>query len=58
MKQFACGDVVPGCDATFSRATDEEIFAEVAAHAQSAHGMTEIPDEVVEQVKAHISVVE
>ena len=27
MKQFACGDVVPGCDARFVCSTEEEILA-------------------------------
>jgi predicted small metal-binding protein len=54
MKQFACGDVVPGCDAKFVCSTDEEILAAVAEHAAGAHGITEVPAELVEQVRGHI----
>ncbi|MEZ5409891.1 MAG: DUF1059 domain-containing protein [Acidimicrobiales bacterium] len=54
MKQFACGDVVPGCDARFVCSDEEEILALVAAHATGDHGMTEIPAEVVAEVRRHI----
>jgi predicted small metal-binding protein len=54
MKQFSCGDVVPGCQATFEAEQEGEILAKVAAHAQKAHGMDDVPPEVVAQVKAKI----
>ncbi len=57
MKQFACGDVVPGCSARFVCSSDDEILAEVAAHAREVHGMTEVPAEVVAQVQRQITFV-
>ncbi|GBD23908.1 hypothetical protein HRbin29_01581 [bacterium HR29] len=51
MKEFHCGDVVPGCTATFRFATDEEIFAAVVRHARADHGMAEVPPEVMEEVR-------
>ena len=57
MKQFACGDVVPGCDARFVCSSDEEILAEVAAHAAAVHGLTEVPPELVDQVVGRITLV-
>jgi predicted small metal-binding protein len=54
MKQFACGDVVPGCQARFVCSTEEEILAEVAAHAAADHDLVTIPPELVEQVRGHI----
>lgn len=54
MKQFSCGDVVPGCAATFSGSSDDEILAAVAIHAQRDHRMVEIPDALVEQVRGRI----
>lgn len=54
MKEFACGDVVPGCDARMSGDTEEAVLAQVAAHAAEAHGMTSIPAELVEQVRQKI----
>lgn len=52
MKQFACGAVVPGCTATFEADDQDQILSQVADHAREAHGMDEVPDAVVEQVKA------
>lgn len=54
MKQFSCGAVVPGCTATFSGQTDDEILGQVAAHAKDEHGMDSVPDEVVAQVRENI----
>ncbi len=54
MKQFSCGAVVPGCTATFSAETEDELLGQVATHAKEDHGMDSVPDEVVEQVKANI----
>jgi predicted small metal-binding protein len=54
MKEFACGDVVPGCGQVF-RADDEAgIMGQVAAHARDDHGMADVPDDVVAQVRASI----
>ena len=56
MKKFACGDVVAGCDGVVTGETDDEVLAAAAAHAASAHGMTEVPDEVVAAIRAGITV--
>lgn len=53
MKRFRCGDVVPGCTAQF-HGTEEDILGQVAEHARSVHGMTEIPDELVAQVRSRM----
>jgi predicted small metal-binding protein len=58
MKAFACGSVVPGCTATFTARNEAEILACVAEHALRDHGMSEIPPEVVEQVRANVVDVE
>ena len=54
MKQFSCGAVVPGCTATFTAETEDEILQQVGAHAQADHGMDDVPDEVVAQVRENI----
>ncbi len=54
MKKFSCGDVVPGCQARFEGDDENAILAQVAEHARSDHGMSEVPDEVVAQVKQKI----
>jgi predicted small metal-binding protein len=54
VKQFSCGDVVPGCTAKFLASTDDEILTAVAEHARRDHGMAEVPVAVVTMVRAHI----
>jgi predicted small metal-binding protein len=56
MKKFACGDVVPGCSATWVLEDDEAIFAAVGRHAAEDHGITEITDELVQAVRDHIRI--
>ena len=46
MKQFNCGDVVPGCKWVTRREDEEELLVEISSHAHDAHGMDEIPPEV------------
>ena len=55
MKRFACGTVVPGCEGVVTGETDDEVLAAAAAHAAEAHGMTEVPDEVVSAIRAGIT---
>jgi predicted small metal-binding protein len=56
VKQFACGDVVPGCDARWVCRTEDELLVHVAAHAREEHGLTEIPVALVDEVRSRISV--
>ena len=51
VKSFACGDVVPGCEARWVCSTDDEILVEVAAHAASAHGLAQLPADVERSVR-------
>jgi predicted small metal-binding protein len=51
VKQFACGAVVPGCDARFEGETEDEILRQVAEHARDAHGIEEPPPELVAAVQ-------
>ena len=54
MKEFACGDLIPGCDARFCLPTNENILEQVAQHARHDHGLVSIPDELVANVLSHI----
>lgn len=54
MKSFACGDVVPGCEARWVCSTEDEILFEVAAHAAAAHGLTEVPPSLADAVRGAI----
>ena len=58
MKQFACGDIVPGCTAEYRLATEEAILAAVARHAKEAHGIEDVSDEMVAEVRARIRTVD
>ena len=55
MKQFKCGDVVLGCEWVTRSDDDEELFAEISSHARDAHGMDEVPPEVVDKIHAVIT---
>ncbi|QGG93653.1 DUF1059 domain-containing protein [Actinomarinicola tropica] len=54
MKRFNCGDVVPGCDASFLAAHEGEILQAVGQHAAADHGLAEVSDELVSAVRAAI----
>jgi len=55
VKRFSCGDVVPGCSATFAGSTDDEILAAVARHAERDHHLATVPPELVTQVRQAIT---
>jgi predicted small metal-binding protein len=54
MKQFNCGDIVPGCEWTIEGETDDDILENVGEHAREAHGMDEVPPEVQDRVRGLI----
>ena len=51
-KRLACPDAVNGCKAVFTGKTEEEVLNQVAAHTRVAHGMVDVPPDVVAKVKA------
>jgi len=55
MKQFFCGDVVPGCKWVTRRDGEEELFEEISFHAHDAHGMDEVPPEVMDIIRDKIT---
>ena len=52
---LSCGDVMPGCAATFTADSEDELLGLVAPHAAADHGIDEITPEVLEAVKGAIS---
>jgi predicted small metal-binding protein len=50
----SCRDVGADCDFEARADTEEELFKILQDHAQSGHGMAEIPPELVEKVKGAI----
>ena len=55
MKEFRCGDVVPGCPTLIEGESEQEILEQVAVHARDAHAMDEVPPEVVDVVRSKIT---
>lgn len=53
-KVLRCSDVGFECDGVIRAETEEEVLKKAAEHAQSVHNLKEIPDEVVEKVRAAI----
>ncbi|MET1037333.1 MAG: DUF1059 domain-containing protein [Aeromicrobium sp.] len=54
MKKFSCGDVVPGCEASWVCSTEDDILSHVAAHAAADHGLVEVSPDLVAAVRANI----
>ena len=55
MKQFKCGDVVPGCQWVTRNEDEQQLLAAIHSHARDAHGMHEVPPEVVDAIHAVIT---
>jgi predicted small metal-binding protein len=55
MKQFRCGDVVPGCEWVTRNEDEEELFDDIHSHAREAHGMDEVPPEVAATIRTKIT---
>ena len=53
-KSISCRDVGVDCDFQATGETVEEVMRQCADHAKGAHGMDEIPPELVEKVQAAI----
>ena len=54
MKLFACGDVIPGCGATFAEPTVDLVLAAVGRHAADDHGLVDVTPDVVAAVTGAI----
>lgn len=52
--EFECTNVVPGCEGKVSGESKDDVVQKAAQHAADAHGMAELPVEIVEKVKASI----
>ncbi len=57
MKRFACGDVIPGCSATFTADDEAGIFAQCVPHAAGHHGIDEVTPELEATVRSLITTV-
>ena len=53
-KVLRCNDLMPGCPYEAKGNTEQEVLAQAAQHAQSAHNITDIPPAMLEQVRGAI----
>jgi predicted small metal-binding protein len=53
-KVLRCRDVGMDCDFVARAGSEEQILKKAAEHAATAHGMKEIPEEVLSKVRAAI----
>jgi predicted small metal-binding protein len=58
MKEFSCGDVVPGCVASFKAETEAELLERIAKHARDDHALTNLSPELISAVKERIRTVD
>jgi predicted small metal-binding protein len=54
MKEWSCSNIVPECEWRYGAESEEEILESAAAHAREAHGMDEVPPEIVDRIRATI----
>ncbi|TFV51552.1 DUF1059 domain-containing protein [Blastococcus sp. TF02A-35] len=56
VKEYACGDVVPGCGASFRVSSEKEMLAVCTVHAQHDHGLAEpqMADDLIARIRAVI----
>jgi predicted small metal-binding protein len=50
-KVVHCRDVGFDCDGVVRAETEEEVLAQVAAHAKAVHNIEKVTDEIVEKVR-------
>jgi len=53
-KVLRCRDVGADCDFVIHAKTEEEIFNKASDHAKKVHHMNEVPNELMEKVRAAI----
>lgn len=53
-KTLSCRDAGVDCDFVARGETEEEIFRQCAKHGKEAHGMNEIPADLVEKMRGLI----
>ena len=53
-KVLRCADVGFDCEGVIGAETEDEVMAQAAEHARTAHGMTDITPETAEQIRSLI----
>ena len=55
MKEFQCRTIVPDCSTVIEAESESQILDLIGDHAREAHGISEVPPEVVDQIRANIT---
>lgn len=53
-KMLRCGDLMPGCNFVVEGKDVAEVMAKGAEHAKKAHGMSQMPPDLMKKVQAAI----
>lgn len=51
---IACGDLMPGCAATFRADDMTTLLSQVATHAREDHGIKEVTSVMADKVRANV----
>lgn len=54
--KLACGDVMPGCTARFESTDRGELMGDVASHAATAHGITNLTPDMLASIESRMTV--
>ena len=54
MKEWKCSTIVPECEWKTGAESEDDILAHAAVHAREAHGMDEVPPEIVDKIRETI----
>jgi predicted small metal-binding protein len=58
MKQFYCGAIMHDCETRMIAPTEDDLLRSVDTHARVDHGMTDIPESMLDEVRQNIHDVE
>ncbi len=53
-KKFKCADIGMNCSYEETASTTEQLMPKIATHAKTAHGMNEVPAEIMAKISAAI----
>lgn len=51
---LSCGDVMPGCTAVLSGATQDDVMAAVSEHVAADHGLQQLDDATAHVIRGKI----
>ncbi|MHB1503083.1 MAG: DUF1059 domain-containing protein [Acidimicrobiales bacterium] len=54
MKQFCCGDVIPGCRHVFEACSEAELLERVSDHGREEHDIGELTSDLEAAIRSHI----